>query len=170
MLTIHRGLSSAFTTLLIAASLTAAAQSNPADNCNTVDVSPLPAASDQTQTVHVRRYCPNTSPFLAEVNVEVQGNLVRVDTQCTQNPLLLFSCQIGSAELPNLDTGIYALEVYALENNAFLFEDEFRVGVTAVVPAMNRWGIGLMLIVLCALGGAALLRQPGRSRLSNKRS
>jgi len=164
-----RNLRSALTALLAAASLTAAAQTNPSDNCNTVDVSPFPAASDKALTVHVRRYCPNTSPLLEAVNVEVQENSIRVDSQCTQTPLLVFSCQVGEAELPALEPGDYTVEVYALENGALLWDDEFAVGVTATIPTMSRWGIGLTGIALGLLGVAALARQSGQSRFSNKR-
>jgi hypothetical protein len=151
----------------MATSLSAFAQTNPADNCNTVDVSPFPAAADQAQTVHVRRYCPNTSPFLETVNVEVQVSSIRIDSRCRQTPLLIFSCQVGQAPLPGLEPGDYTIEVYALENGALLWDDAFSVGVTAAIPTMSRWGIGLLVLGLLALGGAMLRRQPGRSRFSN---
>jgi hypothetical protein len=164
-----RSLRSVLTALLAATSLTAAAQANPADNCNTVDVSPFPAAADQPQTVHVRRYCPNTSPFLETVQAERSGATIRVTTRCRQTPLLLFTCQIGQADLPGLEPGDYTLEVYALENGALLWDDQFSVGVTAVIPVINGWGIGLLALGLLALGGATLGRQSGLSRFSNKR-
>lgn len=155
------------TALLAATSLTAAAQTNPADNCNTVDVSPFPAAADQAQTVHVRRYCPEAGVHLAALEIELIGSSIRIGTRCSATPLPLFSCQIGQAPLPGLEPGDYTLEVYALENGALLWDDAFSVGVTAAIPTMSRWGIGLLVLGLLALGGAMLRRQPDRSRFSN---
>jgi len=153
----------------MATSLSTFAQTNPADNCNTVNVSPFPAAADQAQTVHVRRYCPEAGIHLAPLEIERDGQSIRIGTRCAATPLPLFSCQVGQAPLPGLEPGDYTLEVYALENGALLWDDEFAVGVTATIPTMSRWGIGLTGIALGLLGVAALARQSGQSRFSNKR-
>lgn len=164
---IHGRVRSALAALLISVPLCSAAQTNPADNCNTVNVSPFPAAADQSQKVHVRRYCPNTTPFLETVQAERSGATIRVTTRCRQVPPLIFTCQIGQADLPGLEPGDYSFEVYALETGTLLWEDEFSVGVTATIPVMNGWGIVIMTLVLLALGGMVLSRQSGRSRFSN---
>ena len=94
MLALHRSLRPALAALSISLSPSAAAQTNPADHCNTVNVSPFPAAADQAQTVHVRRYCPEAGVHLADLQIERDGQSIRIGTRCSATPLPLFSCQV----------------------------------------------------------------------------
>lgn len=146
------------------------AQTNPLDDCNTVGVYPFPVSAGEALTVQVRRVCGSAALFLAPLEIEVIDRSIRIGAQCLETVLPLFSCPVGQADLPALEPGDYAIEVYDLPSGLPLFDDELSVGRVAAIPTMNGLGLSLLALALAALGRWKIAGQLGRSRFSNRRS